>query len=479
MLTKIRVSSCCIVAIASVCAAGTLLSLTAQQISSDGTIRQLLASRVDTIAGRDDGIGIVVGTISPAGRKIISYGHSNRSTAKSLAGNSIFEIGSVGKVFTALLLSEMVQRGEVALNDPVSKYLPEGTKIPAHDGRQITLADLATHTSGLPFMPDTYPMIGNPDTYGSRDVYNFLARYQLKSDPGTDWEYSNVDYWLLGQALSHRAGMKYDELLEQRVFRPLKLNGTFSTLPERLKPQVAQGHDASLQPALPFYSLSVYSTMGAAAGGVYSSVNDLLDVLSVALGIDNSPLGPSMDAMLRIRRTIDGSTAQALGWVIEAKGNDEYVFHDGGTWGYASAVGWDPKKKIGIVVLSNQQDSVADIARHLLRSELPLEPPKTGRHTEIRIPAAELEGYAGRYALEGVGVFQITREGGSLTLLAPVDWGLPKFRLHPESKDEFFVSEMPMHVTFQTGDKGNVTGALIYPPRGQHGIPTTKIKTQP
>ena len=445
---------------------------------SDGAIRQLLSERVKAIAGQSDDIGMVVGIVGPHERRVISYGHSSRGNAKSLNGDSLFEIGSVGKVFTALLLSDMAERGEVSLLNPAAKYLAPGTKLPEHNGHQISLADLATHTSGLPFMPDTYPVVGDPHEFGPKDVYSFLARYELKRDPGSDWEYSNLDYWLLGEVMAHRTGLSFDQLLKKRIFEPLRMNSTVVEVPDTLKARLAQGHGASLRPALPFYGLSVYSTLGAAAGGVYSSVEDLLTFLSAALGLEPSPLKLSMDNMLKTQRPIDGSQ-QALGWVAEGVGSAKFFSHDGGTWGYASAVVWDPAAKRGIVVLANQQGSVADIARHLLRPEIPLQTPTLARHTEIPMPPAELAAYVGRYNAEDVGEFNIIRDDDHLTLRLPVDWGLPQFRLHPETTQEFFVTEMPIHVTFETDANRNITRALFYPPRGQHGIQATKEKARP
>src|SRR5207248_11710798 len=120
-----------------------------QAVPPDGEIRKILAERVGE---NETAVGIVVGVIDPQGRTIISYGHRNAGDARPLNGDTVFEIASVTKVFTALLLADMVEKNEVALSDPASKYLPD-IKLPERNGRSITLADLATHTSGLPFMP--------------------------------------------------------------------------------------------------------------------------------------------------------------------------------------------------------------------------------------------------------------------------------------------------------------------------------------
>jgi CubicO group peptidase (beta-lactamase class C family) len=97
------------------------------QTPSDAGIRKLLAERIDTL---HQSVGIVVGVIMPQGRRIVSYGALNKGDSRPLDGDTVFEIGSVSKVFTSLLLSEMVAAGQVALDDPISKYLPAGTKVP-------------------------------------------------------------------------------------------------------------------------------------------------------------------------------------------------------------------------------------------------------------------------------------------------------------------------------------------------------------
>jgi serine-type D-Ala-D-Ala carboxypeptidase/endopeptidase len=108
---------------------------------SDAQIRKLIAARVDALAGKEDGIGIVVGVIRAEGRKIFSYGHLNRNDPRPLDGDTVFEIASITKAFTALLLADMVQKGEVALADPVAKYLPADVKLPERNGHSITLLE--------------------------------------------------------------------------------------------------------------------------------------------------------------------------------------------------------------------------------------------------------------------------------------------------------------------------------------------------
>jgi D-alanyl-D-alanine-carboxypeptidase/D-alanyl-D-alanine-endopeptidase len=451
--------------------AGTIL------LPPDADIRKLLAERVGALtAPQEDGVGIVIGMAGPQGRRLVSYGHVGQGDPRPLDGDTAFEIGSVTKVFTALLLAEMVRRGEVALGDIVAKHLP-AVKIPERNGRSISLLDLATHTSGLPFMPDELPAFDDSAAarYGAAQLRGFLARYELPYDIGTRWQYSNVGYWLLGQALASRADMDYERLLRTRVIAPLGLKSTAITLSARQKAKLAAGHNAVLQPAPSISTVPVFAVMPA-AGGLVSTANDLLTLLSVAMGHQRSPLAPAMTTMLSTRRpTPQPGVEQALGWMVIGEGDDALIVHDGGTLGYASSVAWDPGKRVGIVVLSNQLAGVGDIARHLLRPNGPLERPTATKRTEIALDSAVLEACAGRYEAKGEGVFVIVREGGFLTIELPADWGLPKLRLRPEGRREFFVAELPLRATFHTDGDGRVNGLLVYPPRGQQAVRANRI----
>jgi D-alanyl-D-alanine-carboxypeptidase/D-alanyl-D-alanine-endopeptidase len=455
-------------------------SSTALVLPTDADIRKILAERIRALAGPEDGIGIVVGIVGPQGRRVVSCGRIGQGDRRQLSGDTVFEIGSISKVFTALLLAAMVEEKQLALSDPVSKYLPAGTKVPERNGRSISLVDLATHTSGLPFMPDIEPVFNDSiDGATARknsaaQLYQFLGRYELPRDPGVDWDYSNIGYWLLGQALAFRAGMDYEELLQTRVIAPLRLDSTAISLSLKLKGRLAVGHNAILQPAPPFSSVSIYNAMPA-AGGLYSTVNDLVTLLSAATGIERSPLASSMSLMLRTRRPI-GETEQALGWVVEGKGPNQLIMHDGFTWGYASYVAWDPAARVGVVVLSNQLTSVGDIGLHILRPTTAVEHPTVTLHIEIRVDPGVLDAKAGNYESPEEGIFKITRERDFLTIQLPIAWGLPKFRLRPESLQNFFVAELPIRASFQADSNGQVNGLLVYPPRGQHALAATRIK---
>jgi D-alanyl-D-alanine-carboxypeptidase/D-alanyl-D-alanine-endopeptidase len=296
---------------------------------------------------------------------VISYGRFGHDDARPVDGETLFEIGSVTKVFTALLLADMVRRGEVALSDPVSKYLPPGITLAAPDGRSITLEDLATHTAGLPFWPSGIPATGEGlrllARYRDDQLYAFLRTFEVPPEAGTRWAYSNTDAGLLGLALARRAHSSYEALLAGRVTGPLNMKSTSVTPAPAMRARLSVGHDKQLAAAPPWDVPAL-----AAAGSLHSTANDLLTFLSAAMGLVSSPLSPAMAAMLATRRAAP-AFQQALGWWIFTEGNDQLITHVGGTLGFASQVSYQPRTQTGIVVLSNSVNAVSDLTRQLLR----------------------------------------------------------------------------------------------------------------
>ena len=172
---------------------------------SDAAIDQILNERIDV---QKQGVGIVVGLIDAHGRRIVAEGAFDQADDRPVGRDTIFEMGSITKVFTATLLTQAVERGEVKLDDPVAKYLPADVHVPERGGKQITLRDLAMHVSGLPRMPSNFAP-KDPDNpyadYTDKELFAFLSGYTLPRDIGSKWEYSNVGVGLLGEVLARRA----------------------------------------------------------------------------------------------------------------------------------------------------------------------------------------------------------------------------------------------------------------------------------
>lgn len=305
-----------------------------------------------------------MGIIGLGGQRVIEYGRLEKGDPRPLNEDTIFEIGSATKAFTSLLLADMVQRDEVTLNDPVVEYLPPKVESPERKGRSITLVDLATHTSGLPRIPTnmTPKDASNPYAdYSIEQLHQFLSRYQLTRDIGSQYEYSNLGGGLLGYVLARRAGMSYEALVRSRICDPLGMKSTSITLTPELKARLAIGHNRSMK-TVSNWDLPTL----AGAGALRSTTNDLLIFLAASLGYTESPLAPAMAEMLEGRRpTPQPGLEIALGWHISTAKGREIIWHNGGTGGYRSFIGFDPKTGVGVSALSNASTSegVDDIGR--------------------------------------------------------------------------------------------------------------------
>ena len=425
-------------------------------IPSDSDIRKILADRID----RDhQSVGIVVGVIDSTGRRVITHGSLDKNHPRPLDGNTLFELGSITKVFTSLLLSDMVQRGEVSLTDPVAKYLPPDVKIPQRDGHQITLQDLATHTSGLPRLPSNLAPKDPANPYADYSVeqlYQFLSGYQLPRDIGSQYEYSNLGGGLLGHALARRAGVDYETLVKTRICDPLGMKSTAVTLSPDMKTRFAVGHNQA-QDAVPYWDLPTL----AGAGALRSTANDMLTFLAANLGYTKSPLAPAMAAMLSVRRpTGIGGLDIALGWHIVTKDGREIVWHNGGTGGFRTFIGFDPKNRIGVVALSNASTTIGvdDIGRHLLDATFPLTaPPKELK--QVAVDPKLFDGYVGLYQLTPSFIITVTREANQLFIQAT---GQPKFEVFPESDKDYFLKVVDAQITFETDAQGKATGLVLH-----------------
>jgi D-alanyl-D-alanine-carboxypeptidase/D-alanyl-D-alanine-endopeptidase len=431
-------------------------------VPSTDEIREILVKRIDQ---QKQAVGIVVGVIEPDGRRVVAYGILANGDPHTLDGDTIFEIGSISKIFTSLLLADMVNRKEVALDDPAASYLPGHVRMPERSGKSITLLDLSTHTSGLPRLPSNLKLkdLFNPYAdYSVHDLYQFLSGYTLLRDPGSEFEYSNLGGGLLGHLLAYRAGTDYESMIGTRITRPLSMPDTSITLSSSMKRHMATGHNAMLAP-VPNWELPTL----AGAGALRSSVNDMLTFLEAFLGYKESPLAPAMKAMLEVRRP-SGQTKIGLGWLIYSTDGREIAWHNGGTGGFRSFAGYDPRERIGVVVLANASTpgGVDDIGLHLLNQKVPLanpEPPQPPKqHTEIEIDPKLLDNYTGRYQVTPNLILAITRDGDRFFAQGFAQaTALPMFELFAEGEKNFFAKVSDQQITFETGPEGRATSLIL------------------
>ena len=397
--------------------------------------------------------GIVVGMIAddPQERWVVGYGRLSATDERVPDGDTVFEIGSITKVFTGILLAQAVLNGEVKLDDPISMYLPEGVTAPEYEGRSITLLDLATHTSGLPresFHPRDE---SNPYAdYTMDQMYVFLSGYRLTRAPGSSFEYSNYGFGLLGNLLVRRAGQAdYEALLLERITRPLGMDSTRIELTPEMLSRLATPH---LSYSVVTSNFDIPTLAG--CGAIRSTANDMLTFLAANMGMTETELQPALQLANTPQRLMDGLDYMGLGWVLPNSGKGIH-WHNGETGGYHSYLGWDPQRKIGVVVLANAAVYIEDIGLQLIR-RLPLTP--------VSIDPQVLASYAGRYQLPGISqevkevVVTIRVDGTRIFIQAP---NKPEYELLARSENQFYPRAFDAEITFYKNASGEVDRLVL------------------
>ena len=427
------------------------------QVPDNAEIHKILVERV---GAQNAGMAIVVGVIDANGRRVVAYGSLAKNDQRRLDGDTVFEIGSMSKVFTSLLLMDMARHGEVAPTDPVSKYLPESVKMPERNNRKITLADLSTQSSGLPRLPSNLIPKDSANPYADYSVqqmYDFLSGYQLTRDIGSQYEYSNLGVGLLGHVLSLRAKMSYEALVVSRICSPLGMADTRVTLTPEMKARLAVGHSELLAPVANWDIPTL-----AGAGALRSTANDILTFLAANLGYLKTPLAQAMADEISIRRPTGVPNMEiAYAWHVLTKDGNSIIWHNGGTGGYRTFMGFDPKARAGVVVLSNIATAAGqdDIGRHLLNAVFPLEKinPPTERN-QITLDPPVFDRYAGIYQLGPYALLSVSRDGDRFYAQLT---GQPKFEIFPEGERLFFLKVVDAQLTFDVDPQGAATQVTL------------------
>ena len=408
--------------------------------------------------------GVTIGVVQHGVRKIYTYG-----TAKP---DSVFEIGSITKTFTALILAQMVQQGKVRFDEPVRELLPPGTVAKPATGAEITLLDLSDQHSGLPRMPDNFHPADENNPYVDYDakfLYAFMAKQGVALPANAPFGYSNLGVGLLGQALTNRAGVHYATLLHDQVTGPLKMQETAISLTPEMKARFIQGHSADHKPA---HSWELDALVG--AGGIRSTASDMLTYLEAQLHPDKLPaaaltqtngktLPAAIDAVHKVRADVGAGQHIALNWFrIDATGS---YWHNGGTGGFSSYSIFNPEKDFAVIVLSNTAPdpfSFTDkLGQHIAQrlSGLAATPIFQEQPKQVAIDPKLLDGYVGVYALAPDFSLTFTREGNQLFTQAT---GQPKFEVFPESDKTFFLKVVDAKVTFVTDAGGKAASVILH-----------------
>lgn len=416
----------------------------------------------DRILRQHAAYAAVAGTLTSSRRRIVTVRDPGSPSHYPLGGETIFEVASLTKIFTALLLAVEVVQGRARLDDPLQAYVPDGVTAPSFEGRQITLADLATHGASLPLRPNNLAASA-PDApnkyagYSLEQLYGGLPNYRLTRSPGSQFEYSNLAFALLGQGLALRAGRPFADLLRERVTVPLGLRDTALSDDPGGAGRRAQGHDFYLVPIGP-------SGDGALspAGGLRSTANDLLTLLDLFInGRGPRDLVAASRLMLTVDRPGDiDVTRMALGWRRTIVHGETYYWSNGSGDGSRTFMGFNPARKLGVVCLADAASGggLDDIGRRFLDPAQEVDTAIVPAPVFVTLPEDVMLRAVGRYEYEPGDAFEISRGATGLVVTS----GLGQFIIRPQSPT-LYASKMVPGITleFEGADTGLARSVVL------------------
>lgn len=400
-------------------------------------------------------------------------GYGKLADGRKPDARSVFEIGSVTKTFTALMLARQVEAGRLALDTPVATLLP-GFTLPQRDGKTITLGQLAEQTSGLPRVPGNLKprTLANPYVdYGADKLRAFLADYRLTRDPGAKYAYSNLGFGLLGYALATHAGSAYAALLKHDVLDPLHMTSTAGTLTPALRERLVPGHDGDGKPAQHWQ----WPDTLAGAGAILSDGQDMLAYLKANMGATRTPLAAAMQLAHKPRRDIGNLGRIGLAWMTTPTPNGDVVWHNGETGGYASFIGFTADGRRGVVLLSNAAGAADTLTRLGVAALAPGVPvpdtrkPAAIKHVAIDLPVSTLQDYVGTYPMAPNFVIRVFLKDGQLFAQAT---GQQAFVLHASRRDAFFADVSGIRIDFVRDAHGKVDALVLH--QAGHATPVPR-----
>ena len=338
----------------------------AQQVN----VEQIVAQNVQAILpenGRGGGVAVAVRMNGKA--EFFNYGFANLARNERVTADSIFNLGSVGKVFATTSLAEAVKQGQLSLDDPVAKYVTELQR--GGDIRRVTLGQLASHTSGLPRVPQQYEH-WHRGNYTWPDFVRFLNSWKAgpNHEPGQQYLYSNAAMVLMRVALERRFNTRFAALMHDRITGPLGMSSTALPLPRDLLGRAVQGYNPMGRPiGRPGEESGVFEWPG--AGQIYSSSRDMATFLAANMGElpDHRPMENAMALAQQPVFTVNAHLKLGLAWQNVSGGNLRILDKNGGLNNTSTYIGFAPQPKLGVVILVNRgKQHATEIGRQILHA---------------------------------------------------------------------------------------------------------------
>jgi CubicO group peptidase (beta-lactamase class C family) len=390
---------------------------------------------------------LIFGVVDGDHSEVVAFG--TLDDGKAPDGDTVYEIGSITKTFTATLLAQAVLSGRVTLDTPVGQLLPD-FKIPSRGAKEITLGLLGTQYSGLPRLPSNMLPMDAADPYADYDAAKlkaFLAEYELPRDPGATYEYSNLGFGLLGYALAQLDRTSWDALNDEKILKPLGMTMSGTTFNDVMRAHLAPGHDNEGN-TVKNWGLDAL----AGAGAIRSTANDMLRYLKANMDIDPSPLAAAMKFAQTPRSDVFKTSRIGLAWMTTRKG---ITWHNGGTGGYRSFIGFTADGRHGVVLLSNTAFDPDDLGFATLNPNAPLSP----AYKAIVLPSTSLDDYVGTYKVTDKFLLKVFRGNDGLFVQATGQGSIPIF---PSAPNEFFARAVRASASFTRDPTGVITGLVLH-----------------
>jgi CubicO group peptidase (beta-lactamase class C family) len=338
------------------------------QILTSNKLLNTMDKQVDSVAHayiqKANTVGLSIGILKDGQISTYNYGETARGNNQLPTTNTIFEIGSITKTFTATLLAYCAGLGKVKLSDPITKYLPDSVKTNAALNA-ITLLTLSNHTSGLSRIPENLQFdsasAANPyKSYNKRQLFSYLKTCKLNSPPGEQYAYSNLGVGLLGTILSQVSGKTFDQMVQEVICTPLGMKNTVQHLSNLQAPHFTKVYSQYGDVTVPWNFDAL-----AACGALHSTINDLLIYAKANMNSGANELSKAFELTHQVTYSKDAKIA--LGWHIIVVDGVEFIFHNGGTYGSSSFLAFNADKKLAVIVLSNAAESTDAVGTGIIK----------------------------------------------------------------------------------------------------------------
>jgi beta-lactamase class C len=346
-------------------------------------LAQTVGRNVQELLPNNNMGGVAVALRVTGKTSFYNYGVADAARQQPITSDSIFNLASVGKLFATTLLADAVRRGEMRLHDPVAKYVTELQK--GGDIQEVTLGQIASHTSGLPREPGQYET-WHRGKYNLPDFIRFLNEWQAdpQHEPGKQDIYSNLAMILLRLALERRFHEPFATLMKERITGPLGMDSTALQLSPALRARAVQGY-GPLGRAIGQPGVGTSGNMDfAVAGQIFSSPRDMAVFLTANMGElpDRRELQDAMAFAQQGVFTVNPRFTQGLAWQIVRRDDLTVIDKNGGLPVTSTYIGFAPAPKVGIVILENRgRQKATGVGRQILRElarAMTLEPPAEG-----------------------------------------------------------------------------------------------------